>query len=551
MKKIVAVFLALFLVAQTAVTVPANARDAALVGNAGDRYSFPADAPSDEAKERIAELIARGSLPEAFQRNFRRAITVDELAQLYYREERNLDRIEIDYPGFDENTPYYVKAAFFYGLIDDLEDLKLTMTRAEAARRISKSLTYVLGRDVFTKDFASVKPEDFHAVGNVLSYGVMPAIQGNFQPNKPFTREQAILGMEAHSSGNVRGILPYGGSAGKARLTVGSNFAYLDFDSDKDAKDYIQYQVENMTKGVKLTSGKHQRIDVGFAILELWTPTHEVKFTFKNGLEHLRFRGDSVLYGTFVYTNWHGEGYLAEPRVLKAGEKAVLELQPDSVHRKLYARTDEILKKILKPNMTDEQKVKAIFDYVVTRIKYSSGADYISAANALKAIEEGKGVCAHYTSLFHYLATRAGIPSMPLSGPSFVGQHAWNMVYLNGKWVYVDATLADGKKNIDYTYYLKDAMFMMKTRTWMGFGYPDINVYPEVDGMNLKTTEELRVYLLRKMEESGPEPPKKVTFKVASGKVDTDLKFLSVIREDYKYKLSYDSKTKMYTMTRG
>ncbi|WP_372631578.1 transglutaminase domain-containing protein [Cohnella sp.] len=515
---------------------------------AEDRNTFPADIPSDDAKERIAELIARGSLPEAFQRNFRKAITVDELARLYYREERSLDRIEIDHPGFDENTPYYVKAAFFYGLIDDLGDLKLTMTRAEAAKRISKSLTYVLGRDVFTKDFASVQPEDFHAVGNVLSYGVMPAIQGNFHPNKPFTREQAILGMEAHSSGRIRGILP---TAGKARVTVGSNFAYLDFDSDKDAKDYIQYQVENMTKGVKLTSGKPQRIDVGFAILELWTPTHEVKFTFKNGLENVRFRGDSVLYGSFVYTNWHGEGYMAEPRALKAGEKAVLELQPDSVHRKLYARTDEILKKILKPNMTDEQKVKAIFDYVVTRIKYSSGTDYISAANALKAIEEGKGVCVHYTSLFHYLATRAGIPSIPLSGPSFVGQHAWNMVYLNDKWVYVDATLADGKKNIDYTYYLKDAMFMMKTRTWMGFGYPDIYVYPEVDGMNLKTTEELRVYLLRKMEESGPEPPKKVTFKVANGKVDTDLKFLSVIREDYKYKLSYDSKKKLYTMTRG
>lgn len=229
------------------------------------------------------------------------------------------------------------------------------------------------------------------------------------------------------------------------------------------------------------------------------TPTNEVKFTFKNGLENLRFRGDSVLYGTFVYTSRRGEGYLAEPRELKAGEKANLELQPDSVHRKLYARTDQILKKILKPNMTDEQKVKAIFDYVVTRIQYSGEMDDISAINALKAIEEGKGVCVHYTSLFHYLATRAGIPTFPLTGPSFVGPHAWNMVYLNGKWVHVDATLADGKKNIDYTYYMKDAMFMMKTRTWMSYGYPDVNVYPEIDGMNLKTTEELRVYLLRKM----------------------------------------------------
>lgn len=509
-----------------------------------------AEALSEEARERLEELVAQNILPDSFQRNLRQAITVDELARLYYREERGLDQIEIDHPGFDENTPDYIKAAFLYGMIDDLNDLKLTMTRAEAAKRISKSLTYTVGTDVFTRDFASVKPSDFHAVGNVLSASVIPAIQGNFQPNKPFTREQAVIGMDAHSSGNIRGILPFSGLNGQESITVGSNYAYLSFESAEDAKEYIGYQVKNMTKGVKLT-GKQQRIDVGFAILELWTPTHEVKFTFKNGLERLRFRGNSVLYGTFVYTNWHGEGYLAEPRELKAAEKANLELQPDSVHRKLYARTDQILKKILKPNMTEEQKVKAIFDYVVTQIKYSSGADYISAANALKAIEEGRGVCAHYTSLFHYLATRAGIPTIPLSGPSFVGEHAWNMVYLNGKWVYVDTTLADGKKTIDYTYYLKDAMFMMKTRTWMGYGYPDINIYPEVDGTNLKTTEELRVYLLRKMAESRTEPPKKITFKVAGAKVDTDVKFLTVVSPEYKYKLNYDSKNKLYTMIRG
>ena len=114
--------------------------------------------------------------------------------------------------------------------------------------------------------------------------------------------------------------------------------------------------------------------------------------------------------------------------------------------------------------MTDEQKVKVIHDYVVKYITYNGPANFLSAQNALIALDQKKGVCVHYTILFHYLAARAGIVTMPIQGPSIAGQHAWNMVFLKGKWLFLDTTFADAKKGaIDYTYYLKDAKTMMKT----------------------------------------------------------------------------------------
>jgi len=168
----------------------------------------------------------------------------------------------------------------------------------------------------------------------------------------------------------------------------------------------------------------------------------------------------------------------------------------------------------------------------------------------LKAIENGTGVCVHYTMLFHYLASRAGIVTVSLQGPAFVGPHAWNLVYLNGKWLYLDTTLADAKSKTDYTYYLKDAGFLMQTHSWEGFGYPDYAKYPVVDGMNIKTTDDLRAYLLQQIRNDDGSVPKQIKFKLAGNNVNTDIRFLTLAHGDARYSVKVDQKTKTYTLTR-
>lgn len=515
------------------------------------KFTYQADKPSEWARARVSEMMLAGELPEAYQRNFQKPITVGELAQLYFGDETSYDELEISEASITADTPSYVKSAFLYGLIDSTDELGLTMTREEAALRIDKSLTYTLGNYIDVKDYMSITPTAHYAVANSLAYSVMESLNGNFEPKKPFTKEQAIVGKSRYSARNIRGIIPTNQAIRDAHLTVGRNYALIDFPSTEAAREYIKYYIEPYMKSVKLT-GKNQRIDVGYAIIELWGSEQEVKVTLKNNVQNVEFFSSSgtVMMGIGVYSEFGREGYLSEPRELKPQEKMKLEFEPDSITKKLNSKIDPILKKIITPKMTAEQKVKAIHDYVIQKITYSSGTDYISSENALEALETGRGVCVHYTSLFHYMATRAGITTVPLQGNSIVGAHAWNAVYLNGKWKFLDTTLDDNKTGkINYTYYLKDASYMMNTHEWPGFGYLNPNHYAKVDGMKIRSTEELRIYLLQ-IGNSEAGFPKTITFRTKNKGVNTDIRFLNIRHGDGDYLLRYDAKKDLYVMTK-
>lgn len=99
---------------------------------------------------------------------------------------------------------------------------------------------------------------------------------------------------------------------------------------------------------------------------------------------------------------------------------------------------------------TDEAKVKAIYNYIVSNVKY----DYKLAANVTSdyipdndsTLANKKGICYDYASLFATMLRSEGIPTKLVMGnTSYVSvYHAWNEVFLNGKWVTVDTTVDAG-----------------------------------------------------------------------------------------------------------
>ncbi|WP_150271918.1 transglutaminase-like domain-containing protein [Paenibacillus tepidiphilus] len=99
---------------------------------------------------------------------------------------------------------------------------------------------------------------------------------------------------------------------------------------------------------------------------------------------------------------------------------------------------------------TDEAKVKAIYNYIVTNIKYdytlaaNVAGDYIPNNNSTLATK--KGICYDYASLFATMLRSEGIPTKLVMGnTSYVDTyHAWNEVLLNGKWVTIDTTVDAG-----------------------------------------------------------------------------------------------------------
>ncbi len=60
-----------------------------------------------------------------------------------------------------------------------------------------------------------------------------------------------------------------------------------------------------------------------------------------------------------------------------------------------------------------------------------------------KTYADLKGICYDYSALFASIQRDHGIPTKLVKGYSkFVeGYHAWNEIYINGKWMIIDSTV--------------------------------------------------------------------------------------------------------------
>ncbi|NGZ77958.1 transglutaminase-like domain-containing protein [Saccharibacillus alkalitolerans] len=104
-------------------------------------------------------------------------------------------------------------------------------------------------------------------------------------------------------------------------------------------------------------------------------------------------------------------------------------------------------KKLTAGKKTDQAKAQAIHNYVATNIKYdyakakALGGVYLPSADSTLASK--KGICYDYSSLMAVMLRSSGIPTKLVMGKTtYVKEyHAWNEIYLNGKWVVVDSTV--------------------------------------------------------------------------------------------------------------
>lgn len=142
------------------------------------------------------------------------------------------------------------------------------------------------------------------------------------------------------------------------------------------------------------------------------------------------------------------------------------------------------IKENLSVNMTDEEKVKAIHDYIVliTAYNYGDSNSKVNGYNVytpLCVLYEGAGVCQGYSLLFYEMAKNAGLKVKYISGDVHKSNngHAWNMVYVDGRWYHIDVTwddfYPDKKGEVRYDYYLKSDDSMSKTHIW------DRNKFPK------------------------------------------------------------------------
>lgn len=126
-----------------------------------------------------------------------------------------------------------------------------------------------------------------------------------------------------------------------------------------------------------------------------------------------------------------------------------------SKRNETYKKIDDILSDIIKPNITDDEKVKAVHDYIVKNSQYDTSSVFYSDYDLLT---EGKSVCNGYALLTYNMLKKLDIPVKFVFGTSNSQSHVWNMVKLGDYWFHLDTTWNDpvpDRDNISsYNYYM-------------------------------------------------------------------------------------------------
>lgn len=165
---------------------------------------------------------------------------------------------------------------------------------------------------------------------------------------------------------------------------------------------------------------------------------------------------------------------------------------------------------------TPKETALAIHDYLVSTLTYNPGNDTSQAAYEKafvqyelehnRTLARKYGICQDYAELFQEMCLRAGILCEFIEGVAVgagVGPHAWNRVYLDGKWYHVDCTWDDpisSKPILQHTYYLVDSEFMAKSHCWSGSDYPMPTEYDpaweQLDSNNITSADMFRKCLV-------------------------------------------------------
>ncbi|WP_107950663.1 transglutaminase domain-containing protein [Lysinibacillus parviboronicapiens] len=139
-------------------------------------------------------------------------------------------------------------------------------------------------------------------------------------------------------------------------------------------------------------------------------------------------------------------------------------------------KVDQVLKTIIKPSMTQFQKVKAVNDYIVSNATYGNKTK-ASPHSAYALLMEGQAVCQGYALLAYKMLQQAGIETQYVVGYVNGSEgHAWNMVKLDGKWYHLDTTWNDPLPNrvgaSSYDYFLVTDAQLKKDHSWIASDYP-------------------------------------------------------------------------------
>lgn len=126
----------------------------------------------------------------------------------------------------------------------------------------------------------------------------------------------------------------------------------------------------------------------------------------------------------------------------------------------LESTVTDVLKQTITKELSTEEKIKAIHDYIINNTKYDidrsdKKVTIYQSDTAYGALIEHYAICSGYADSMKLFLDRLGILNYKISSEN----HVWNFVYLNDNWYHLDLTWDDpvtsnGEDVLEYDYFL-------------------------------------------------------------------------------------------------
>ena len=203
----------------------------------------------------------------------------------------------------------------------------------------------------------------------------------------------------------------------------GFYYQYLS-DSLKVVYDEILKSMLQMEK-VKISTLSEEQADLAFRCVLYDHP----EIFYVTGYQIVK----KTMDGSTIELSFCGEFTLSKEEVLERQKQ--IDAYVANFHKSLWNGMDEY------------EKMKAVYDYVVTNTTYNMNSS--DNQNVCSVFLNGESVCQGYAEATQYLLQTLGMESSIVSGVVNDGnRHAWNIVKVNGSYYYVDTTWGDADYRI-------------------------------------------------------------------------------------------------------
>jgi hypothetical protein len=125
---------------------------------------------------------------------------------------------------------------------------------------------------------------------------------------------------------------------------------------------------------------------------------------------------------------------------------------------------------------SDFKKIRYVFETLIKRVEYDQDAP--ENQNILSVFLYGRTVCQGYAAATQYLLNKLNIPCTIITGQAQGGPHAWNLVYADGDYYYVDTTWGNSaySSGTDETSSFVDYAYLCMTQDEIGLTHtPDVD----------------------------------------------------------------------------